>query len=361
VLEGSFENGVTTRWIFSDITSESFSWRSVDSSDGFETWTLHQEMKARRKLPEQRTGLRGRPLALIDAPTNLGLRPPADGVAPGVYKLPGALRDNGLLDGLGAVDGGVVVAPRYSAAWQPSGGVRNEAAIARYSSKLADRLERLLDGGFFPVVLGGDCSVLIGDQLALRRRGRFGLAFIDGHSDFRHLGNSEVVGSAAGEDLAIVTGRGGALASIESRVPLVLDEDVVLFGVRDDDPLLEEIRGTAMSVATAGDIARLGPASVATRALARLRSPELSGFWIHCDFDVLDSSVMPAVDTPEPAGLDFDTLVELLAPLLADERAAGVEFTIFDPDLDEEGELAAKITASLLRAFTDATAIATQR
>jgi arginase len=38
----------------------------------------------------------------------------------------------------------------------------------------------------------------------------FGLAFIDGHSDFRHLGNSEFVGSAAGEDLAIVTGRGDA-------------------------------------------------------------------------------------------------------------------------------------------------------
>ena len=49
VLEGSFEEGVTTRWIFSDITSQSFSWRSVESRDGGATWTLHQQMKARRQ------------------------------------------------------------------------------------------------------------------------------------------------------------------------------------------------------------------------------------------------------------------------------------------------------------------------
>src|SRR5262245_13571989 len=373
VLEGSFESGVTTRWIFSEITSQSFSWRSVESSDSGVTWRLNQRMKARRLVPERlssiepganlardatgETGLHERPIALLDAPSNLGLRPPADGVSPGVYKLAGALRDNGLLNGLHAFEGGVVVAPRYSSAWEPGAGVRNSSAIEGYSSRLADRIKRLLDDGLFPVVLGGDCSVLIGNLLALRRRGRFGLAFIDGHSDFRHPGNSEFVGSAAGEDLAIVTGRGDALASIEGRAPLVRDDDVVVLGVRDHDPWLDELRRDGIQVATAGEIRRLGPVSVTAQALTRLRSPQLLGFWIHCDFDVLDSSVMPAVDTPEPAGIDFDALSELLVPLLADDRAVGVEFTIFDPDLDEDGELAAEITRSLRRVFTSATAM----
>jgi len=49
VLEGSFEEGVTTRWIFSDITPQSFSWRSVESRDDGETWIPNQEMKARRR------------------------------------------------------------------------------------------------------------------------------------------------------------------------------------------------------------------------------------------------------------------------------------------------------------------------
>jgi arginase family enzyme len=46
-------------------------------------------------------------------------------------------------------------------------------------------------------------------MLAVRRIGRYGLAFIDGHSDFRHPGNSSGgnstgVGAAAGEDLRLL-------------------------------------------------------------------------------------------------------------------------------------------------------------
>ena len=77
----------------------------------------------------------------------------------------------------------------------------------------------------------------------------------------------------------------------------------------------------------------------------------LDGFWIHCDVDVLDSAIMPAVDTPEPDGFGFDPLSELLSGLLADRRARGLEVTIFDPDLDEDGELAAELTRCLCNAF----------
>jgi hypothetical protein len=34
-----------------------------------------------------------REIVVLDAPSNLGLRPPGPGVVPGVYKLAGALRD----------------------------------------------------------------------------------------------------------------------------------------------------------------------------------------------------------------------------------------------------------------------------
>jgi hypothetical protein len=49
VLEGSFEDGVRTRWIFSEITPDVFSWRAVDSRDDGESWRLLKEMKARRR------------------------------------------------------------------------------------------------------------------------------------------------------------------------------------------------------------------------------------------------------------------------------------------------------------------------
>jgi arginase len=49
----------------------------------------------------------------------------------------------------------------------------------------------------------------IGPLLALRRRGRYGLVFLDGHADFQHP-SDEPNGKVASLDLAVATGRGGA-------------------------------------------------------------------------------------------------------------------------------------------------------
>ena len=94
-----------------------------------------------------------------------------------------ALRACGIVERLGARDAGVVGPPAYA----PSVDV-NRAAIAGYTRTLATRIGALLDAGERPLVLGGDCSILLGAMLALRRRGRFGLAHVDGHLDFRHPG-----------------------------------------------------------------------------------------------------------------------------------------------------------------------------
>ena len=45
---------------------------------------------------------------VLDAPSNLGPRPPEEGAVPGCYKLPWALRDRKLLQRLDAEDAGSV-------------------------------------------------------------------------------------------------------------------------------------------------------------------------------------------------------------------------------------------------------------
>jgi arginase len=47
-------------------------------------------------------------------------------------------------------------------------------------------------------VIGGDCSVLLGNMLALRSRGKYGLLFIDGHNDFQTPEQSASKGVAGG-------------------------------------------------------------------------------------------------------------------------------------------------------------------
>lgn len=48
VLEGQDSDGSPMRWIFSNITEQSFHWRRVVSPDGGKNWRLHKEMFVRR-------------------------------------------------------------------------------------------------------------------------------------------------------------------------------------------------------------------------------------------------------------------------------------------------------------------------
>ncbi len=48
VLDGAFEPGVSTRWIFSNITERAFHWRAVESTDGWRTERKLQERFAVR-------------------------------------------------------------------------------------------------------------------------------------------------------------------------------------------------------------------------------------------------------------------------------------------------------------------------
>ena len=293
----------------------------------------------------------GRRPVVIEAPSNLGLSPPEPGSVPGVYKLAGALRECRLPARIAASDGGVVVPPRYRADWDGQT-VRNREAIASYSRRLADRIVATLDGGGFPVVLGGDCSILLGAMIALRRRGRYGLVFVDGHLDFRHPGNSPNVRAAAGEDLALVTGRGASeLVDLEGLRPYVRDTDVHALGARDADDHADEVRAAGIGLATVSELRRIGFRGASEEVIARFQRQGVDGFWIHLDLDVVDSALLPAVDSPEPAGLSFDELRALLVPLLASRLAIGLEVTIFDPDLDESGQQAAAVTDMLVAAF----------
>lgn len=294
-----------------------------------------------------------RRIAILDAPSNLGLRPPTQGSVPGCAKAPGALRDHGLVARLAARDAGCLTPPRYDPGdWRPGDGVCQADRVAAYTVGLADRIGAILEAGEFPLVLGGDCSILLGAALALHRRGqeqqqRLGLVFVDGHSDFRHSGNSPYVGAAAGEDLALVTGRGQVeLAGIEHRRPYVRDADVVVLGIRGHDAFRTELLAAGFSVRPAPQVRAEGAAR--TAAWARSQLADTGGFWLHVDVDVLDPAVMPAVDAPDEGGIAHGELELLIAGLVADTACVGMDVTVFDPDHDPDGTYAGDVVDTLV-------------
>jgi arginase len=281
-------------------------------------------------------------LQIIEVPSPLGLRPS------GLEHAPEALRSAGLHERLGGPDVVRIDVPAYSGVRDPATEILNPHGIADVARLTADAVSAALDSGRFPVVLGGDCSIVLGPLLALRRRGRYGLAFLDGHADFQHP-RDEPNGEVASLDLAVATGRGPAvLADIDGLRPLVRDSDVALIGYRvlnDNDHVLDEhIRSTAITVADLSDIQAHGAGHALERAAATLTRPELAGFWVHLDVDVLDDALMPAVDYRYPGGLSWEEAQEILGGLIASPNARGLEVTIFNPRLDPTGSIARRLS-----------------
>jgi arginase len=263
---------------------------------------------------------------ILGAPTNLGNRPyEDDSTARWTHLGPARLREKGIVARLGARDLGDVAAAGYRDFRRPPGRIRNEDLVLQHVREIERVLAKEED---FTLVLGGDCSVLLGCLAGLKRGRELGLVYLDGHTDFNTT-ETTVTGAVAGMDLALATGRGNSpLAK-----PLVRDEHVVAVGVREGT-----FAGSKIRVAS-------------PRADEIFEMLGERDFFIHLDVDVLDPAFMPFVDSPEPAGLDPDTLTDLLAELLQNPRAAGMELTIYDPKRDHDGKGAELLVHMLVGAF----------
>lgn len=254
--------------------------------------------------------------------------------------------------------GGRVSPLSYSSERDKSTLLLNPDSISEFSLRLADAITLVLHKKRFPLVLGGDCSILIGSLLALRRLGTYGLFFIDGHADF-YQPQASPTGEVADMDLAIVSGRGpNVLTNIEGLKPLVQDNDIIVFGYRDAEQSAsyrsQDVRDTNMHAFDLPNVRKFGTiTAAASHTVDILANNELEGFWIHLDADVLDDLIMPAVDYRlGGGGLSFTELSELLKALLSSGRAVGMSITIFNPRLDLDGSIAQRLVSSLVQGLS---------
>jgi len=265
---------------------------------------------------------------------------------------PDALRAAGLTDLVG-LDLGDAATPIRTSERDHETGVRALADTVRAAHALADVLTPLLQdqAGRRLLVVGGDCSLLLGVFPALRRTlGRVGLALVDGHPDYLD-GAASDTGETADMELAVLTGRGHAvLAELAGPPPMVAVDDAVLLGHRT----------TALDEASAAEVARLPDALTridaaaviedATRAgelAAALLGDRCERYWVHIDLDVLDEQALPAVTYPQPDGPGCNQLAALIRPLLAHPGLVGLSLADFRPDLDPEGAYARRMVELL--------------
>lgn len=293
-----------------------------------------------------------RPIAVVGAPSSIGIRPYDDGEARHLDRAPDVLRARGLVRRLGAIDEGDVVPPPYRDYLRPPNRARNEDEVLVYSRALAARVANATAHGRFVVVLGGDCSVVLGCLLGARRTAGdpVGLVYVDAHADFAAPEESRT-GSVSGMCLSLASGRGKTpLARLAGRTPLVDGRHVALVGRRDAaDSWYGHAALAASPILDLPDSELLTQdlSELAAATLTQVAVPDARGFWIQLDADVLNPAVMFAVDSPAPGGPMPHELVSLLAPLVHHPRALGLSLTTYDPALDPDRSCARRLVGLL--------------
>ncbi|WP_082208482.1 arginase family protein [Paenibacillus dauci] len=285
--------------------------------------------------------MRMRAIDIFEFPTNLGLTQQAENREPGVSRMPEWLHQHGLHERLQAEQVFRLEPPAYTMESDEGTGLLNVEAVGDYAVRQAQLMSRQLEKDSFKLVLGGDCSVLIGSALALKQKGKYGLFFLDGHTDYITPELSQTGGAAGLGD--------ERLTDLEQCRPYIEPQHIFCVGNRQyDESYVEPVQESAVHVYDLAAIRSQGITAIIESFWAMINEQELDGFWIHLDVDVLNDTLMPAVDSRQEDGLSYEELAEILTPLVSHRLAAGMEVTILDPSLDGNGQYTVPLVKHLV-------------
>jgi arginase len=289
-------------------------------------------------------------IQIVSAGSILGLKPS------GVEGLPEALLSNGLLRRINALDK-IITVENYNSLYSfdrdKHTRILNGDALRKFSIGLYAVIQQLVSSKKFALVLGGDCSILIGITSALKALGTCGLFFIDAHADFYEPEQS-TTGEVADMDLAFVTGRGpDILTNLNDARPYVKDEHVVHIGQRDMEETRkfnsQEIRSTAIKCFDLPTIREVGVFEILKRIDEHVTTMSADSFWIHFDTDVLADDINPAVEYRLPGGLSWDESEMFLKTLINNYPIVGISVSVFNPKFDPTGKIAEALTSLLTK------------
>jgi arginase len=276
-----------------------------------------------------------RGVELIGVPAN------SSGTVGGVARAPAVLRERGLAAALMSqpefTDAGDLLL-RSPQPRRGRSGLLAEDALITTIGQVGAAVRDARGGGRFPLLVGGDCPVILGALAALQaEQDQIGLLFVDGHED-AWPPSASPTGEAADCELGLALRLFDADLDPRLRgiLPRVRPEHVVAIGPRDEEELaaacIPTLAGQLRALIRPAELAATDCAAAAAAATALLPAP----WWLHVDLDVLASTDLAAVDYPQPGGLTWEQLSQVTSAALAAEGCAGWSVCIYDPDLDPD-------------------------
>ena len=218
--------------------------------------------------------------------------------------------------------------------------------IIKTSRLLADKVERVLDKGDFPICLGGDHSMALGTisgiaSFCKKRKLRLGVIWIDAHSDM-NTDDTSPTGNIHGMPLSALMGLGcDELVNLLGFSPKLYPENCVLIGIRSiDEAEKVNIKKLKVPIYTMNDIDKLGIHRIIAKVLKQFRE-KVDHIHISFDVDSVDPSVAPGVGTPIPGGLSYREAHLLMETIAECGCMSSLEIAEVNPILDHKNQSAA--------------------
>jgi arginase len=240
-------------------------------------------------------------------------------------------------------------APRLFADDEEHRRARNLTEIVAGLNDLKLRAELAVKSGALVLVLGGDCSQVIGLLTGARRYYKhINLLWFDRDADL-NTPASTPSGRIDGMVVAHIIGKGAPeLVRFWSDSPLVREPDVTLFGLeRLDPPEQDFLSKSPMRHNYAGDIQSKGGAKAAQEALTQVHA-DAHEFILHLDMDVIAQEDFPAVNVPGSGGLRFEDVRSAFAEFIKHKNLLGLDVAQYNPDKDPDGSCARKLVDLLV-------------
>jgi arginase len=286
-----------------------------------------------------------RKLSIIGMPMDLGQ------MRRGVDMGPSAIRYAGINERLRVLfdeieDLGDIAVGRPEVVIDPNSNLRNLELVAEKNYMLSEEVDKIIQSGSFPLVLGGDHSIAIGTLAGVSKHYKnLGVIWYDAHGDL-NTADTSPSGNIHGMPLAASLGLGHeSLTQLGGYAPKVKPENIVIIGARAlDDGEKELIKELGIKVFTMHEIDRLGMASVMEETITYLKD-KTDGVHLSLDLDGLDPTDAPGVGTPVFGGISYRES-HLAMEMLEEARIiTSAEFVEVNPILDEKNKTAVAAVA----------------
>ncbi len=213
--------------------------------------------------------------------------------------------------------------------------------IIPMSRRVAGAVATSVQGGRFPLVLGGDHSLSIGSVRGAARNKKLGVIWIDAHADF-NTAETTPSGNIHGMSLAVLAGQGDpSLVQLwDEPLPVIDPTKIAIIGARDlDSGEKINLQNAGAMVLGMEQIDRYGMVAMVEKAIEHV-SRDVDGIWLSLDLDALDPQHAPGVGTPVPAGLT-QREAHLACELIAETgKLIGMDLVEVNPILDVQNQTA---------------------